>query len=392
MSALRRCATPIGRSRSSRGSTRSRRTPASTSSGGRSAPGGLLRRRGGDGRRRLRPPDLARRPPDVVEAPGPRRPARRAGRPERGAPPDPRHARVRGPLLPRDRRPHGHEPPVGRVDVVPRPQAAHRGVRRARLRPALRACPGHHRRRVRRWPRRSRPAPHGPAPSYCQPCRRHAYSAGLGDVVPAKTGVGAKIAAWLPMPFFLQKRLLGLRGGGGSDGSHRARSPTCRRAPRSSSPPRPAGRRPSRPPRRSPSPGVGAGAVTSQRHDVAGAIGPAGLSSLGHDSTTSSAPVAAGPAGGRARRSRRRRRAARPSRRPRAARPGPRRRRRPRRRPPPALRPRRPRAARARRSRRPRRRSPRRPAPATTATRCRSRSRPSRAAARGTRTSRQQRV
>src|SRR3954469_4473120 len=46
--------------------------------------------------------------------------------------------------------------------------------------------------------------------SYCQPCRRHAYSAGLGDVVPAKTGVGAKIAAWLPMPFFLQKRLLGL--------------------------------------------------------------------------------------------------------------------------------------------------------------------------------------
>src|SRR3954469_2011620 len=46
--------------------------------------------------------------------------------------------------------------------------------------------------------------------SYCQACRRNAYSAGLGDVIPAKTGVGAKIAAWLPMPFFLQKRLLGL--------------------------------------------------------------------------------------------------------------------------------------------------------------------------------------
>src|SRR3954449_4016246 len=59
--------------------------------------------------------------------------------------------------------------------------------------------------------------------SYCQPCRRHAYAAGLGDVVPAKTGVGAKIAAFLPMPFFLYKRLLGLgghTGGGGGGGTH----------------------------------------------------------------------------------------------------------------------------------------------------------------------------
>src|SRR3954466_9505715 len=55
--------------------------------------------------------------------------------------------------------------------------------------------------------------------SYCQPCRRHAYAAGLGEVVPVKTGVGAKIAAWLPMPFFLQKRLLGL-GGAGGGGDH----------------------------------------------------------------------------------------------------------------------------------------------------------------------------
>jgi RNA polymerase sigma factor (sigma-70 family) len=55
--------------------------------------------------------------------------------------------------------------------------------------------------------------------SYCQPCRRHAYAAGLGEVVPVKTGVGAKIAAWLPMPFFLQKRLLGLGQGAGPDHS-----------------------------------------------------------------------------------------------------------------------------------------------------------------------------
>jgi RNA polymerase sigma factor (sigma-70 family) len=134
--------------------------------------------------------------------------------------------------------------------------------------------------------------------SYCQACRRHAYSAGLGDVIPAKTGVGAKIAAWLPMPFFLQKRLLGLRGSGGSDGSH-AGALAHWSASASQFEPAAAGWTKAVATAATLAvAGVGAGAVTSQRHDVANAVGPAGLSSLGHDSATSSAPVAARPAGG----------------------------------------------------------------------------------------------
>src|SRR3954469_21921143 len=138
--------------------------------------------------------------------------------------------------------------------------------------------------------------------SYCQPCRRHAYSAGLGDVVPAKTGVGAKIAAWLPMPFFLQKRLLGLGGtGGAGDGSHHAGALAHWSASASQFEPAAAGWTKAVATAATIAvAGVGAGAVTSQNNGGARAVGPAGLGSLGDDSTTSAAPVAAGPGAGRA--------------------------------------------------------------------------------------------
>src|SRR3954467_7419048 len=132
--------------------------------------------------------------------------------------------------------------------------------------------------------------------SYCQACRRHAYSAGLGDVIPAKTGVGAKIAAWLPMPFFLQKRLLGLGGTGGTgDGSHHAGALAHWSASASQFEPAAAGWTKAVATAATIAvAGVGAGAVTSQNNAAVRAIGPARLSSLGDDdSTGSSAPVAA---------------------------------------------------------------------------------------------------
>src|SRR3954451_7142587 len=137
--------------------------------------------------------------------------------------------------------------------------------------------------------------------SYCQACRRHAYSAGLGDVVPAKTGVGAKIAAFLPMPFFLQKRLLGLGGGPSGDGSHAG---TLAHWSASASQFEPAAAGWTKAVATAATiavAGVGAGAVTSQNTGAVRAVGPAGLSSLGDDdSTSSSAPVAARSAPGRA--------------------------------------------------------------------------------------------
>src|SRR5436309_2084278 len=51
--------------------------------------------------------------------------------------------------------------------------------------------------------------------SYCQPCRRHAYAAGLTDVVPARRPLGAKIAALLPLPAFLRRRFAGQGDDGG---------------------------------------------------------------------------------------------------------------------------------------------------------------------------------
>ncbi|HEY8581895.1 MAG TPA: sigma-70 family RNA polymerase sigma factor, partial [Capillimicrobium sp.] len=50
--------------------------------------------------------------------------------------------------------------------------------------------------------------------SYCQPCRRAAAMAGLGDLVPRRTGVRAKIAGFLPLPVALRDRWLGIGGQG----------------------------------------------------------------------------------------------------------------------------------------------------------------------------------
>ena len=77
----------------------------------------------------------------------------------RAAPRHPRHARVRGPLLPRDRRPAGHEPRGRREHALPRPPPAQRGVRGARQRRALPARARDRRRRRRPHRRAARPAP-----------------------------------------------------------------------------------------------------------------------------------------------------------------------------------------------------------------------------------------
>ena len=119
--------------------------------------GGLLRRRR---RPRRRPTTAGSSPPSptpdaAVDAKQRARPpVRRVRRPVRDAPRDPRAARARGPLLPRDRRPHGHEPPGRREHALPRPPAADRGVRRARLRRSA-ACASS----------RSSPRPAAPRPA-----------------------------------------------------------------------------------------------------------------------------------------------------------------------------------------------------------------------------------
>src|SRR3954452_2638630 len=52
--------------------------------------------------------------------------------------------------------------------------------------------------------------------SYCQPCRRHAHAAGLGEIVPERRPLGTKIAALLPLPAFLRRRLVGQPGDAGA--------------------------------------------------------------------------------------------------------------------------------------------------------------------------------
>src|SRR3954465_12975027 len=52
--------------------------------------------------------------------------------------------------------------------------------------------------------------------SYCQPCRRHAHAAGLGEIVPERRPMGTKIAARLPLPAFLRRRLVGQPGDAGA--------------------------------------------------------------------------------------------------------------------------------------------------------------------------------
>src|SRR3954463_13916941 len=114
--------------------------------------------------------------------------------------------------------------------------------------------------------------------STVRPCRGPASVAVLGEVIPAKTGVGAKIAAWLPMPFFLQRRLLGLGGtGGAGDGSHHAGALAHWSASASQFEPAAAGWTKAVATAATIAvAGVGAGAVTSQNSGAARAVGPAG--------------------------------------------------------------------------------------------------------------------
>src|SRR3954469_23715087 len=56
--------------------------------------------------------------------------------------------------------------------------------------------------------------------SYCQPCRRHAHANGLADVVPERRPVGVKIAAFLPLPAFLRRRLVGDADAAAAAGGH----------------------------------------------------------------------------------------------------------------------------------------------------------------------------
>ena len=94
------------------------------------------------------------------------------------------HARARGPLLPRDRRAHGHEPPGRGEHAVPRPPAADRGVRRAGQRRALPADPepDRDRRRERAWARASRAGSRATSPTASRAAARR-MAAGLDSAI-----------------------------------------------------------------------------------------------------------------------------------------------------------------------------------------------------------------
>ena len=179
-----------------------------------------LRRR----RRRSRPPTTAgswRRPGARRRGrrqAGARRPVRRVRRPVGHAPRDPRAARARGPLLPRDRRAHGHEPPGRREHAVPRPPAADRGVRRAASRRALPA----------RSSDLSRPRPSARSGTreqrrlarhvaHCQPCRREALPPG-STPRSSRTSRCAS-APRRRSPACCRSRSSARRGGGSGDGA-----------------------------------------------------------------------------------------------------------------------------------------------------------------------------
>ena len=176
---------------------------------------------------------------------------RRVRRPVRDAPRDPRHARARGPLLPRDRREARHDPARRREHALPRAPAADRGVRRSSS-PASAACAS---RQIiadgrRQRPRRARPAPRGaprlllpavPAPGARVGHRRRATSS--TEPVRAEDR-RAPAAARVPQG--------ALERAATSDASRRAPG---RRRPRPSTPASsPRGARPRRPRRRSRSP------------------------------------------------------------------------------------------------------------------------------------------
>ena len=116
-----------------------------------------------------------RRPTTRSPPTGARQPLRRVRRPVGHAPRDPAAARARGPLLPRDRRAHGHEPPGRGEHAVPRPLAAAEefddlvsGARCLRIQDLIATAPGrarHARAPPSLAPRRSTPA--APARGAC---------------------------------------------------------------------------------------------------------------------------------------------------------------------------------------------------------------------------------
>ena len=152
------------------------------------------RRRG----RRCRPPrpsgpaggDARRRPGHQGADPAAVRRLRRAvAQPPR----DPRPARARGPVLPRDRRSHGPLAPGRGEHALPRAAPAHRGVRRASVRAALRARAGRplggrgHRLAPAR-PAPDRPPPL-PLPALPAPCARAGH-------LPGRPSPSACVSAW----------------------------------------------------------------------------------------------------------------------------------------------------------------------------------------------------
>jgi hypothetical protein len=156
--------------------------------------------------------------------PSPRRVRRPVGQPS----PDPRAARARGTQLRGHRRADGHEPPGRREHAVPRAQAAGRGVRGARLRRALPAGRGDH----RRWrppARAARSAQAGAARLALPALPTDCVRAGFDVPVPVRRRVAEKIAALLPLPAFIRLR----RGGddaptalGGSGGAWMTHAPS----------------------------------------------------------------------------------------------------------------------------------------------------------------------
>ena len=98
---------------------------------------------------------------------------------------------------------HGHEPRGRREHALPRPQAARRGVRRARVRRALPARPGDHRRRRERQAGRPRRAPARPPrrPLPAVPAPR-AAGRPRGPGAPRPSAGGSP--RWLPLPGFLR--------------------------------------------------------------------------------------------------------------------------------------------------------------------------------------------
>ena len=171
------CVRPSRRSPSRRGSTGSPATGRSTTS----APA-----RAAAPRSSCTPSRRSRLGPSSSTAAGPEaasrasrhaRPAGRLRRAHRRPPPDPHHARARGPHLRPARRTAGNVAFAGREHALPRPPAARGGVRRAGQRRALQRVPELLDAATRTWATRHRARQRHL--SHCQHCRRAARQAQL---------------------------------------------------------------------------------------------------------------------------------------------------------------------------------------------------------------------